>query len=312
MNPRTVVLLVVALATAGGTAFMVKGYLSSQQRATEPVARAEDQPAKPTVEILVAKEDLTTGTFLKAENLTWQAWPEEGVIEGYVVKAKGKETDFVGAVARTHLHAGEPITPTRVVHPGDRGFLAAVVDPGKRAISVPVDATRGVSGFIYPGDRVDVLLSLKATIPGEDEEQPSTRYFSETVLADVRVLGIDQTTENTGAAPRVPKTATIEVTPQQAEKVSVALEIGELSLSLRSVGRQEAGIETLTRKLTEKHAAAASQARQTLERQAAGGQYTTELDVLSMIGDPMGLPMPNGFGPKVTLIRGSETSTVRF
>ena len=157
MQLRSVLLLVVALAMAGATAFLVNGWVSKRQ----PVAQARpaaQEPAVPKIEILVAKGELATGTFLKPDQLRWQLWPEDGVNEGYFVKGKASEKDFEGSVVRARLYAGEPITKERVVHAGEQGFLAAVLEPGKRAISVPVDATRGVAGFIFPGDLVDVLL----------------------------------------------------------------------------------------------------------------------------------------------------------
>ncbi|HOT83187.1 MAG TPA: Flp pilus assembly protein CpaB, partial [Candidatus Defluviicoccus seviourii] len=161
MQLRSVLLLVVALAMAGTTAFLVNGWVSKRQPVAE-VRPVVQEPAVPKIEILVAKGELATGTFLKPDQLRWQPWPEDGVNEGYFVKGKVSEKDFDGSVVRARLYAGEPITKERVIHAGEQGFLAAVLEPGKRAISVPVDATRGVAGFVFPGDLVDVLLSLKS------------------------------------------------------------------------------------------------------------------------------------------------------
>lgn len=301
MNPRTFLFLFVALAAAGGTAWIVNARLSERPTAAAPPPVAAQ--AAPTVEILVAKSELLAGAFIKSEHLMWQTWPEESVVEDYLVKGKATEKELEGSVVRGRLHPGEPITRRRVVQPGERGFLAAVVEPGKRAVSVPVDGTRGVSGFVFPGDHVDVLLSLKRDVTVEDEGSGSseTRYFSQTVLTDVRVLGIDQSVDNQGNAAKLAKTATLEVSPKQAEKIAVALEIGELSLSLRSVGRQEIDLPTLTR-----------QSQLVRQNGISAESYTRDSDVLSMIGDPLGLPAPGGSSTKITLMRGSEAIVIRY
>ncbi|MCP5365588.1 MAG: Flp pilus assembly protein CpaB [Hyphomicrobiales bacterium] len=297
MQMRTIILLVVALAMAGGTAFMAKSWLESnkpvpQVQKTEPV---EEEMA----EILVATKELATGMFIKPDHLRWQKWPEEGVSDNYIVKGEGSgEESFAGAVVRSRLYVGEPITADRVVHPGEQGFLAAVLEPGKRAISVPVDATRGVAGFVFPGDQVDVLLTIKVSVIAEEEGgQAETRYFSQTLMDAVRVLGVDQDVDNEGGGARVAKTATLEVTPKQAERIAVALELGELSLTLHSIAKED---EDGTTKVAQ------------ASKQRRKDSYTRDVDVLDMMGDPMGLPYPNGFGPQATVIRGAEANSVRF
>lgn len=304
MQMRSVLLLGVALAMAGATAFLVNGWVSNRHQAAEarPAAPA---PAVPKIEILVANADLATGTFLKPDQLRWQPWPEDGVNGGYFVKGKAAEKDFEGSVVRSRLYAGEPITKERVVYAGEQGFLAAVLEPGKRAISVPVDATRGVAGFVFPGDLVDVLLSLKSSVTSEEEGGgggAATRFFSQTILSGVRVLGVDQAVDSEGGKPKVAKTATLEVTPKQAERIAVALELGELSLTLHSIAKPEADLEGLTRTASKGNGIAPAPAK----------SYTRDMDVLEMIGDPWGLPVPNGLGQKANVVRGSESKVVRF
>lgn len=138
MNLRTVVLLAVALSVAGLTALLVNGWLAGQKVAVEAQAPAVAAPPPPP-EILVTKKAMPAGTFVKPEELEWRPWPREGLTEAYLVKGKASEKDLSGAVVRTHLYAGEPITTSRVVHPGEQGFLAAVLDPGKRAVAIPID-----------------------------------------------------------------------------------------------------------------------------------------------------------------------------
>jgi pilus assembly protein CpaB len=307
MNPKLV--LVAALALAGVTAWSVQSWLAEQQA---PVAEAppEARPALPTIDILVVKQELTTGAFIKPEHLVWKSWPEDSVVAGYLVKGTTSETDLAGAVVRTRMFPGEPLTKERVVHPGDQGFLAAVVEPGKRAVSVPIDATRGVSGFVFPGDYVDVLLTFKREIVNADAETAvnEVRYFSQTLLTDVRVLGIDQAVHNEGNQAKVARTATLEVMPKQAEKIAVALEFGELSLSLRSLGRQEMDMVELTRQVEAAQAAAQADAAPSRRR----GSYTSGDDILSMVGDPQGLPASSVGAARINVLRGGEASTVKY
>ena len=303
MQPRSVILLVAALLLAGGTAFLVNGWLTANRQV---VVQQSPAPAPaPHKEVLVVKEDVATGTFLRAENLRWQTWPDDGVAKGYVVKGQGTEKDFEGAVVRARLYAGEPVTAERVVHPGEQGFLAAVLEPGKRAVSLPVDATRGVGGFIFPGDLVDVLLTVKSTVQGDadDSGKTETRYFSQTLLTGVRVIGIDQTVDNEGGTAKVAKTATVEVTPKQAERITVALELGELSLTLHSIAREDGDAKDASENGNKPEATGAK---------TGARSYTRDTDVLDMMGDPWGLPLPNGVGPKVNIVRGGDAKIVRF
>src|SRR5512132_1291850 len=207
MNIRTVVLLTVALAVAGLTALLVNGWLAGQKLVVQVQAPAVAAPPPPP-EILVAKKALPAGTFVKPDELEWRPWPQEGLTEAYLVKGKAGEKDLAGAVVRTQLYAGEPITTARVVHPGEQGFLAAVLDPGKRAVAVPVDDTSVVAGFVFPCDFVDVILTVKRTVSDEGSEGNETRQFSETLLSDVRVLAIDQTLDNNSGAAKGGKNAT--------------------------------------------------------------------------------------------------------
>lgn len=302
MNLRTVLLLVFALSAAAVTAYFARNWIASQRAAWENQAPAQaEAPTVPVKEILVADEDLVTGTFVKPEHLKWQQWPEDGVIEGYLVKGEASEQDLEGAVVRTHLFAGEPITKSRVVHPGERGFLAAVLEVGQRAVSVPVDATSGISGLVFPGDSVDVILTLETTVKNEDTDENVTRYFSETLLHDIRVLAIDQAVENVDGAAKVAKTATLEVAPKEAEKVALALEIGTLSLSLQSLAREEEAIEGGLRPASLVNGEAKPKR-----------SYTLDLDVLYMVGAPYGLPHPGVAPETVDVLHGSKAEQLKF
>ena len=295
-------LLAVALAVALLTAYIVNRQLparSGVQQAPAPVASAPVSMP----EVLVAKTALPAGTLIKADQLVWRAWPKEGLNDAYLVKGASSEKDLAGAVVRAHVYAGEPITTSRVVHPGEQGFLAAILEPGKRAVAVPVDAASGVGGFIFPGDFVDVLFTLKRTVAGEGEDTPEARQFSETLITNVRVLAIDQTLENTNGGAKVGKTATLQVSTRQAEKLALALEMGTLSLSLQSLGRVEADLQ----------AAADGPLRIASDAGKVDARsYTSDMDVLFMTGDARGLPPPLALRRKVSVLRGSEAKQARF
>ncbi len=162
---------------------------------------------------------------------------------------------------------------------------------------MPVDGATGVGGFVLPGDEVDVILTIQREQAGDGGSEK--RFFAETLLTQVRVLAIDQTVDNTTGQAKVGKTATLEVTPKQAEKLALGLDLGDLGLSLRSLQRTEVDPARLD-------ALAEDKATATPGTTAAGKSYTRDTDVMSMIGDPWGLEPPSSVRRKVTVLRGSE------
>ncbi len=235
MNAKTIVIAIVALVVAGATGLLIQSWMSAQRDA---MLRGMPKTAKVDTgvpKVMVARKSLPAGTFLKPEHLEWRAWPKAGIAKAYLVKGKRTINELVGAVVRRGISAGEPISDGRIVRSGERGFMAAVLTPGMRAVSVPINATTGIAGFVFPGDRVDLILTHKLG-SGKGKKRKSLQV-SETVLTGVRVLGVDQRSndQRTKGKIKVPKTTTIEVTPKQAEMVAVANQIGKLSLSLRSL-----------------------------------------------------------------------------
>ena len=184
---------------------------------------------------MVARAAIARGQILKPADLTAQPWPDAAITGDYVVAGTEPAKSLVGAVAREPIAAGEPIIKTKIVVPGDRGFLAAVLQPGMRAVSVPVDATTDVSGFVFAGDRVDILITLPVPQDGANGNSGYQHKAAETVLHDVRVIAIDQHLDNKDGQAMVARNVTFEVTPKQSEIIAVASEIGKLSLSLRSL-----------------------------------------------------------------------------
>lgn len=282
VNIRSVVLIVAALVIAGVTALLARSWLSGER--TEQVVAA---PAPVTeLEILVAKSDLPAGRIMQPDNLRWQAWPDVDLPEQYIRKLTNREiADMQGAVVRSGIRAGEPVTRSRVATPGERGFLAAVLTPGMRAVSLRVDPTTGISGFIFPGDRVDLVLSHRI----DNAESRTQSRASETVLTNVRVLAIDQRTDDQQNTPAVVKTVTLEVTPKQVERVALARSLGDLSLSLRSLADPDSG---------------ATVASLEPDSPTEGKTYTWDSDVSKVLSGK------GGSGNIVTVGRGGEVTRV--
>ncbi len=235
--PRTVIVLGLAIGAAALTGVATHQWLTAQRAldAAREAPAAGGAPQLAMTKVLVAARDIATGTFITAEDLVWRSWPRDAVSQDYVEQANGSMEAFTGSVARSKIFANEPVTGSRVVHPGEQGFLAAVLDPGKRAVAVPVDVSTGIAGFVFPGDRVDVLLSYRINSAGGAGPAGNVRHFSRTLLSAVRVLAVDQSVDNPDGEARPAKTVTLEVTRKQAEKLALSLEFGALSLSLRSL-----------------------------------------------------------------------------
>jgi pilus assembly protein CpaB len=242
MDAKKIALLVGALVVAAITAFMAKSMFSASPSAA-PAVQAAAMPQQVGPEILVATRSLPVGTIIEPDSFKYQPWPNELVENAYYKKGEADPTKLAGTVVREAVTAGAPLTKGSLVEPGDRGFLAAALGPGMRAVSVPVSSQTGVSGFIFPGDRVDVLLSQ--TVSGEGDG--TALRAAETIVRNVRVLATDQrTVTETPEGKREVRTfstITVEVTPRLAEKIAVAQSIGQLSLSLRSIADNSAELE---------------------------------------------------------------------
>jgi pilus assembly protein CpaB len=245
MDSRKIVLLVGALFVAGITAFFARTLIAGS---SAPQAAAMGQPiAPPPVtgpEVLVATRALPIGTILDATALKFQPWPAELVDGAYYLKAGTDLSKLQGTVVRNAITAGQPVTKGALVSPGDRGFLAAALGPGMRAVTVSVSNQAAVAGFVFPGDRIDLVLTQ--TVAGGGDGQPLK--VSETIMRNIRVLATDQRTDNTvgeDGKTRVStySTVTLEATPKMAEQVSVARTIGELSLSLRALADNSSELE---------------------------------------------------------------------
>lgn len=238
MDKKKLVLLAVALLVAVGTAFAARSLFIGAS--TPQAEAAQNVPQGPKV--LVAQRALPTGTIITADSINFQDWPEEMVKDAYYIDGEADMTKLLGTVVRFPITAGQPVTQGALVSPGDRGFLAAALGPGMRAVTIPVSAKTGVAGFVFPGDRVDLVLTQ--SVKGGDG--PALKA-AETILRNLRVLATDQSTQTTTVdgktVVRAFRTVTIEVTPRIAEKVAVAQTIGAISLSLRSLADNKSQLE---------------------------------------------------------------------
>jgi pilus assembly protein CpaB len=239
MNVKSVILVFAALLFAGGTAFVASRLMGTHKPVQQ--AQVQEQPGK---KVLVAKGNLPAGTFIKEDDVSWQKWPADGINDSYLVEGQADLNNVVGAVIRKGVVAGEPITEAKIARPGDRGFLAAVLTPGMRAISIDVNEPSSVAGLVFPGDRVDVLLNMQFTIKeiGTDGQEQTSDYrpqTSETVLENVRLLATDRNLNDIEGEPKKISTVTVELTPKQAEMIKVAAQMGQLALSLRGLGQPD-------------------------------------------------------------------------
>lgn len=240
MDPKKIALLVGALIIAGVTAFMAKNMFAGSS-APQAMAAQAAQPVGP--KILVATRALPIGTIIGADSFRYQPWPKELMENAYYVEGQNVDLNKLnGTVVRTAISAGQPITQGALVKPGDRSFLAAALGPGMRAVTVSVSAQSGGAGFIFPGDRVDLVVTQ--SVDGADGPPLRT---SETFARNVRVLATDQRTTSEDAdgktEVKVFSTITLEATPRIAEKIAVAQSFGQVSLSLRSIAENAAELE---------------------------------------------------------------------
>ncbi len=202
-----------------------------------PVARADAPPPPPVTEVLVAAAELPMGQVLQPADLRWQRWPEDALTPGYVTRKDNPKAleENAGATIRSAFLPGEPIRPQKLVRP-DSGFMAAILPSGLRAVAIVTDSrgTNSAGGFILPNDRVDVIRTFR----DEDNSRAtgSDVQVSQTILNDVRVLAVGQLIqEKNGTNVVTGETATLALTPAQAEKITLAQKVGSLSLALRSL-----------------------------------------------------------------------------
>ncbi|HYA06180.1 MAG TPA: Flp pilus assembly protein CpaB [Xanthobacteraceae bacterium] len=230
MKAARLVVLTVAIA-AGGVAAMLAG------RTEKPVeVKVAPVPQMATVDVLVAKSDIAMGQTISPGDVRWQGWPADAASGNFIRKTDRPNAieNLSGSIARAPFVNGEPIRDVKLVNAKGSGFMAAILPSGMRAVSTQISPETGAGGFILPNDHVDVILTRRDR--DADKTATGDTHSSETILTNVRVLAIDQNVqEKDGQKVVVGKTATLELTPSQAETLAVSQQLGTLSLALRSI-----------------------------------------------------------------------------
>lgn len=262
MKPARIAVICVAAVAAIGLALVVRAMGSSNNQPTA-VATAAPVDNTPMAKVLIAAKDLQPGQRLTDADMDWKDWPAAEVNPAFItdgsvpvpaaeakpdgavatvtraaveVATGGAKADYVGSVVREPILKGEPIVSRKIVRAGDSGYMAAYLEPGMRALAIAVSVETAAGGFILPGDRVDVLLTRETDLSNAGvQAEGKSKFTSSTVLQNIKVLAIDQSTRaGEDAQAVVGATATLELGPRDAEVLALAKSEGELSLSLRS------------------------------------------------------------------------------
>lgn len=263
MKPARIIVICVAAVAAIGLALVVRA-MGSPSKEPAAVATAAPVEARPMARVLVAAKDLQPGKRLEESDLDWKEWPVDQVNPAFITDGStpipaaeqskpegavaavtraatelatgGAKADYVGSVVREPILAGEPLVMRKIVRAGDSGYMAAYLEPGMRAMAIRVTVETAAGGFILPGDRVDVVLTRETTLGNIGAaEGDRSKFTSATVMQNIKVLAIDQSTRaGDDEQTVIGATATLEVGPRDAEALALAKSEGELSLILRS------------------------------------------------------------------------------
>ena len=231
MAASRLIILGVAVAAAGGA-----GYVAKNMMAAPPPVVVEQGPQAPAIaltEVLVLNGDVPMGGAV-GEQLEWQSWPSDGVNENFITREGDPEAleKYKGSVARIAMYSGEPLRKSKLIGEG-QSFMSSILPTGYRAVATQIGADTSAGGFILPNDYVDVIMTRRS-----DAAATTSGFVTETILKNIRVLAIDQAIQEDeeGRRVKVGETATLELTPQQAEIITVAQQMADrLTLSLRSL-----------------------------------------------------------------------------
>jgi pilus assembly protein CpaB len=232
MKAARLVVLGVAVAAGGLAALLASGGGEKTPEPVKPTVNIE------TVDVLIAKGDINAGQAVSAQDFQWQAWPAATTSPIFIKKNDRPDAmeQLSGSISRAPFYAGEPIREEKLIKANGSGYLAAILPSGMRAVSTEISPETGAGGFILPGDRVDVIVTIRKDKDDKKKSKEEEAATSETVLNNVRVLAIDQTVEEkNGQKVVVGKTATLELTQRQAETLALSRQLGVLSLALRSL-----------------------------------------------------------------------------
>ena len=243
MSPMRLIILLVAALAAVAAAIVVRNITATPQSQTVPSATAAQQIVTEVIEVpqtpvLVMLSDVPVGTLLGPDNFEWKEWPDTTLNPNYYIQDLSPTAieDLTGSVVRQSMVEQEPVLPHKIVRKGETGYMAALLKPGMRAVSVEISTDKASGGFILPDDRVDVLITydieMTDLVTGEIENRPNTTVL----LENVRVLAIDQLFRSEGGGQyAIGSTATVELEPRQAQLLVMADRLGDVSLTLRSL-----------------------------------------------------------------------------
>jgi len=244
--------LILAIAVGGGAA-MWMSQSKPKPQVGQPVVVSQPvvvqpkviQKEVPTMEVVVARDDIPVGARIKIEMLDKRPYPQSMIPQGdanILIPGDRMERDVIGRVARGNFVKGMPILSTMLANPGDPSFLAASLKKGMRAVTIQIDGISGVAGFVYPGDLVDVIITQDITLPGGELDstgrmvKPEPQKVSEILIPGVRVMAIDQRYQGrAGESPMPGSSATLELAAIDVQKVRLGEARGRLSLSLKAL-----------------------------------------------------------------------------
>jgi pilus assembly protein CpaB len=230
MKAARLVVLGVAVAAGGIAAYLAAGSKAPPPPPPTPVVQLQ------TVDVLVAKTELDRGQVIEEQDIAWQTWPADAANANFIKKSERPDAikDFTGAIVRVAMVAGDPLRDPNVVMAKGSGFMAAVLPKGLRAVAVDISPELGAGGFILPEDRVDVVLTRHDKTA--ERVTGAEKIVSDTILRNVLVLAVDQAVdEKAGTKVVIGKTATLEVTEEQAQTLALSKQLGTVSLTLRSL-----------------------------------------------------------------------------
>ncbi|QPC86551.1 Flp pilus assembly protein CpaB [Mesorhizobium sp. NBSH29] len=233
MAASRLIILSFAVAAAGGAGYIAKNMAAAPQPASIVIP---DKPALALTEVLVVSGDIPMGATVDGQ-LSWQAWPADTVSEGFITRDADAEAieKLKGSIARVAMYKGEPLRNAKLIGAG-QSFMSSILPSGMRAVATRIAADTSAGGFILPNDYVDVIMTRRSQSVTAGSSGES--FITETILKNIRVLAVDQAIQEDeeGGKVKVGETATLELTPQQSEIITVAQQMADrLTLALRPI-----------------------------------------------------------------------------
>jgi pilus assembly protein CpaB len=243
MNTSRLIILGVAVVAAIGAGYVAKNMLTPPPPKVI-VEKAPEQPAIKLSEVLILDSDVSMGSVV-GDALAWQSWPADAISEAFITRESDPNAleELTGAIARVPLYSGEPLRRSKLIGEG-QSFMSSILPSGRRAVATQIAADTSAGGFILPNDYVDVIMTRRSATSGGSG---ADGFITETILKNIRVLAIDQAIQEDeeGRRVRVGDTATLELTPQQAEIITVAQQMADrLTLALRPVADAQEPVES--------------------------------------------------------------------